>query len=45
MSDRARSEHIGIYIQNERSIVYRHIKYNYFNTLIPSDTRMGDGIT
>ena len=31
MSDRAR----GLYIKGERHIFYRHIKYNYFNYLIP----------
>lgn len=31
MSDRAR----GLYIKGERNIFYRHIKYNYFNYLIP----------
>ena len=32
MSDRTR----GIYIKNERHIFYRHIKYNYFNNIIPA---------
>ena len=31
LSDRAR----GIYIKNERNMFYRHIKYNYFNNIIP----------
>ena len=32
MSDRAR----GLYIKGERHIFYRHIKYNYFNNIIPT---------